>query len=70
MGVEEVDRFEAFSTDLRVEVDAAGCQAALLQDDHHALRGQVDVGWELVGVPAQQQVAGVGVDAAQVALHR
>ena len=70
VGVEEVDRFEAFSTDFRVEVDPAGCQAALFQDDQHALRGEVDVGRELVGVPAEQQVAGVGVDAAQVALHR
>ncbi len=31
----------------------------------HALRGEVDIGGELVGVPAQEHVAGVGVDRAQ-----
>ena len=38
------------------------------KNDEHDLRGQVDVGGELVGVPAQEQVAGVGVDRAQEAL--
>ena len=36
----------------------------------HALRGEVDVGRELVGVPAEQQVARVGVDGAEHAVLR
>ena len=70
MGVEEVDRLEALAADLGVEVQAAGGEAAVLEDDEHDLRGQVDVGGELVGVPAQEQVAGVGVDRAEDALAR
>ena len=31
----------------------------------HALRGEIEVGRELVGVPAEQQVARVGVDRAE-----
>ena len=40
------------------------------QDHQHALRRQVEVGRELVGVPAEQQVAAVGVDRAEHALAR
>ena len=65
VGVEQVDRLEALAADLGVEVDAAGREPAHVEDAEHALRGQVDVGGELVGVPAQQVVAGVGVDRAQ-----
>ena len=42
-----------------------GAEAALAEDDQHALRGQVNVRRELVGVPAEQQVAAVGVDASR-----
>ena len=51
----------------------------IFEDDEHALRGEIDVGRELVGVPAEQQVARVGVDRAersggggdfQLVLHR
>ena len=70
VGVEQVDRLEAFAADLGVEVDAAGGEAAVLQQHEHALRRQIDVGRELVGVPAEQQVAGVGVDRAQDARRR
>ena len=65
MRVEEVHRLEALAADLGVEVHAAGLEAAVFQDAQHALRGEVDVGGELVGVPAEHEVAGVGVDGAE-----
>ena len=65
VGVEQVDRLEALAPDLGVEVDAAGREPAHAQDHQHALGGQIDVRRELVGVPAQQRVAGVGVDRAE-----
>ena len=68
MGIKQVDRFEAFAADLGVKVDAAGAEAAVLEDRQHALRGEVVVGRELVGVPAEEQVARVGVDRAEATL--
>src|SRR5262249_3861740 len=65
MGVEEIDGLEALAAHFRVEVDAAGREAALAEDHQHALRGQVQIGRKLVGVPAQQQVAAIGVDGAE-----
>ena len=37
------------------------------QDAEHALGGQVDIGGELVGIPAQQVITGIGVDRAECA---
>ena len=70
MGVEQIDRLETLAPHLGVEVDAARRQAALPQDDQHALRRQIQVGRELIGVPAEQQVAAVGVHRAEQALRR
>ena len=67
--MEQVDGLEALATDLGVEVHAAGGQPAILEDRIHDLRGEIDVGRELVGVPAHQRVAGVGIDRAQETLH-
>ena len=36
----------------------------MLEDGEHALGGEINIGWELVGVPAKQEVTGVGVDGA------
>ena len=69
MGVEEIDWLEAFAADLGVKVDAAGSEAAVLEDRPHDLRGQVDIRRKLVGVPAHERVAGVGVDRAEEALQ-
>src|SRR6185503_10027092 len=65
VGVEEVDWLEALAAHFGVEVGATGGQAAHLEDDQHDLRGEVNVGGELVGIPAKEQVAGIGVDAAE-----
>ena len=65
VGVEEIDRFEAFAADFGVEVCAAGGEAAHLEDGEHDLGGEINVGGELVGVPAEENVAGVGVDRAE-----
>ena len=65
VGVKQVDGLEALAADLGVEVDAAGGETAHVQDAEHALRRQIDARRELVGIPAQQVIAGVGVDRAQ-----
>jgi len=68
--VEQVDWLETLATHFGVEVQAAGRETAVLEQHEHDLRGQVNVGRELIGIPAQQQVAEVGIDGAKEALHR
>jgi hypothetical protein len=58
---EHVDRLEAPAADLGVEVHPARRQAALPQDHQHGLCCLVQVGRELAGVPAQQQIAAVAL---------
>ena len=65
MGVEEVDRLEALAAHLRVEVESARGESSHLHDAEHHLGGEVEVGRELVGVPADEFVAGVGIDGAE-----
>ncbi len=65
VGVEEVFWFEAFAADLGVEVEAAGFEAAHFKDLDHDVGGHVDIDGELVGVPADEFVTGIGVDAAE-----
>src|SRR5207253_7917196 len=65
VGVEQVNRLETLAPDLRVEVRAAGGEAADFQQCQHDVRREINVGGELVGVPAQEQVARVGVDRAE-----
>ena len=68
VGMEQVHRFEALAADLGVEVQAARAEPALSQKDEHDLGREVQVRRELVGVPAEEQVAAVGVDAAEHAV--
>ena len=68
VGVEQIDGIDAFAADFGIEVRSAGLESALLHDDEHDLSGEVDIGGELVGVPSEEQVAGIGVDAAEDAL--
>ena len=67
MGIKQVDRLEALPSHLGIKVDSSGGKSAHAQDAEHALSGQVEVGGELVGVPAHQVVSGIGVDRAQCA---
>ena len=69
VGVEEVEGVEGAATALGVEVEAAAAEAAVLEDDEHGLGGGVDVHGELVGVPAEEGVARVGVNAAELAVR-
>lgn len=69
VSVEQIDGLERFTTHLGVEVHATGADPAVLQNHQHGLGGQVVIGWELVGVPTQQQITRVGVDAAQSTLY-
>ena len=66
----KIDRLKALAADLGVEIDAARSQSPLPQDHQHALRREIEIGRELVGVPAEQHVPRVGVDAAEGALDR
>ena len=61
---------KALPPHLGVEVDAARGESVLPEDDEHALRREINVGRELVRVPAEQHVARVGVDAAERSLNR
>jgi RNA polymerase sigma factor (sigma-70 family) len=56
-----------FATALGVEVEAAGLEAAHSEHHQHDVGGEVKVGRELVRVPADQLVAAVGIDRAELA---
>ena len=65
MAVEEVDGFVGFTSALGIEVESTGGEAAHVEDNEHYLGGQIDVGWELVGIPANKLVPTIGVDGPQ-----
>ena len=69
VGVEQVDRLEGFPADFGVKVHSAAAQSTVFEDVVHRLGGEVVIGAELVGVPSEQHVAGVGIDTAQGSLH-
>ena len=52
MRVEQIKRLETFAPHLGVEIRAAGLETAVFEDGEHDLRGQINAGRELVGVPA------------------
>ena len=62
MGVEQIQRLEAFASAFGVEVQTAGGESAVLENYEHHLGRQIDVRWELVGIPAEKHVAVVGID--------
>ena len=68
MGVEQVHRIGRGTAQLGVEVEATRAETAGTQDRDHGEGELADVGVELVGVPAEQLVTGVGVDRAEHAL--
>ncbi len=68
VGIEKVHVIDGLASDMGVEVEAAGGKSARLQDGVHGHRGVVKVCRELVGVPAEQQVAAVGVHGAEDAV--
>ena len=63
--VKQILRLKTLSPHFGVEIHAARGQAARVQNGKHALRCQVDVGWKLVRVPAQKQIAGIGINGAE-----
>jgi len=62
VGMEEVLKVYGGPAQLGVEVDAAGAEAAGPEYAGKCEHELLDVGVELVGVPAEQEVARVGVD--------
>ena len=65
VGVHQIERLVRLATALGVEVQAAGGEAAHLEDGEHDLGRQVDVCGKLVGIPADEFIAAVGVDATE-----
>ena len=65
VGVKKISRFERFATDLRVKVQAAGFEPAHFEDAEHDGAGEVEAARELVGIPADEFVAGVGINGAE-----
>lgn len=68
MSMDQIDGLEALTSHLGVEVDSAGTESAVLENDEHGLGGEIQIGRELIGVPAQKQIARVSVDGAEHAL--
>jgi hypothetical protein len=67
VGIEEILGIDGVAPDVGVEVQAAGGEAADLQDGEHGQGGLVVAVGELVGVPAVAGVAAVGVHGAEQA---
>lgn len=65
VGMEEIDRLEALAANFGVKVQSAGPQSALIENDEHHLCRQIQVGRELVGIPAEHQVTRIGIDRPQ-----
>ena len=66
--MEDVLQFEGAASCLGVEVQTAVGEAACLQYFVHAQCCIIDVGRELVGIPAQQRVALIGIDGTEHAV--
>ena len=62
VSVKEVDRLEALAAHFRIKIHAARGEPTHAKDAQHALRGEVDIGRELVGIPPEKVIACVGVD--------
>ena len=62
MTIEQVDRLAALATDLGVEIEPTGVQAAGWQQFDERQRNVADVEIELVGVPTILVVAAIDVD--------
>src|ERR1700724_2160360 len=65
MGMKQIDGVDRLAAQLRVEVQSAGSEASRLQNGIQPQRHLGHAVRELVGVPAQEQVAPVDVDAAE-----
>jgi len=64
MSMKQIDRFKTFTAHFRVEVDPAGGESAHFHDREHALGGQIDIGRELISIPAQHGITRVGINGA------
>ena len=65
VGVEEILGLMRLTTTLGIEVETTGGEAAHFEDFFHDASGEVEVGGELVSVPADELVALVGIDGAE-----
>lgn len=67
MSVEEVFGIMGFTTALGVEIQATCFEATHAKDNEHDFGGEVDIGGELVRVPAEEGVTAIGVYGAKFA---
>ena len=65
VGVEEILGLMGLTTTLGIEVETTSGESAHFEDFFHDAGGEVKVGGELVGVPADELVALVGIDGAE-----
>ena len=65
VGVEKVGRVMGLAAALRIEVEAAGGEAAHFQHLEHDLGGEINVGRKLVGIPADEFIALVRIHGAE-----
>ena len=65
VGVEKVGWLVGFAAALRIEVQAAGGESTHFENFQHDLGAEIDVGRELVGVPADEFVALVRIHGAE-----
>src|SRR5262249_11725902 len=61
--MKQVFEIGAGSPNLRIEVQTARREPTLVEDHQHHAHDFTDVRWELVGIPAQELIPAVGVDA-------
>ena len=65
VGVEKVGGFMRFATALRVKVQAACGEATHFENAQHDVGRKVKVARKLIGVPAEERVATIGIDGAK-----
>ena len=65
--VEQVGGLERLAANLGIKIHTTATKTAMLEDVVHRAGGQIVVGGKLVGIPTQEGITDVGIDAAQCA---
>lgn len=60
--MEKVNRFKALPPHLGIKIYAARRKATVFENCVHNLRRQIDIRWKLIGVPAYERIACIGVN--------
>ena len=70
MRVEEVKRIVRTAPHFSVEIEPPLSQTVLVQNYHHSERRRINIRRKLIGVPPEQEISAVRVDASQLAGRR